>query len=107
VRQRAHRKPTNAKPHDDRAGTSRGPFFLRDWLPDDDVTRDEALIGAIGASDLPRLDGVGGGISLTSKVAIVSPSPRADCDVDHLFAQVGVSLRSTSRDWVAAARQPT
>ena len=35
-----------------RAGTSRGPFFLRDWLPADDMARDEALIGAIGASDL-------------------------------------------------------
>ena len=33
-----------------RAGTSRGPFFLREWLPDDDEARDQALIGAIGAS---------------------------------------------------------
>ena len=43
-----------------RAGTSRGPFFLREWLPTDEVARDEALIGAIGASDLLQLDGVGG-----------------------------------------------
>ena len=35
-----------------RAGTSRGPFFLRDWLPSDEHERDETLIGAIGASDL-------------------------------------------------------
>ena len=40
-----------------RAGTSRGPFFLRDWLPADERQRDEALIGAIGASDLLQLDG--------------------------------------------------
>jgi hypothetical protein len=40
-----------------RAGTSRGPFFLRDWLPADDRERDEALIGAIGASDLLQVDG--------------------------------------------------
>ena len=60
-----------------RAGTSRGPFFLRDWLPADEQQRDEALIGAIGASDLLQVDGVGGGSTLTSKVAIVSRSTRA------------------------------
>jgi hypothetical protein len=77
-----------------RAGTSRGPFFLRDWLPQDDVSRDETLIGAIGASDLLQLDGVGGGSTLTSKVAIVSRSNEPGCDVDYLFAQVGVGQRS-------------
>src|SRR5919107_3059720 len=77
-----------------RAGTSRGPFFLRDWLPADDTDRDEALIGAIGASDLLQVDGVGGGSTLTSKVAIVSKSTEPGCDVDYLFAQVGVGQRS-------------
>jgi hypothetical protein len=77
-----------------RAGTSRGPFFLRDWLPADDTARDEALIGAIGASDLLQVDGVGGGSTLTSKVAIVSKSSQPDCDVDYLFAQVGVGDKS-------------
>jgi 2-methylaconitate cis-trans-isomerase PrpF/tripartite-type tricarboxylate transporter receptor subunit TctC len=77
-----------------RAGTSRGPFFLRDWLPADDTARDEALIGAIGASDLLQVDGVGGGSTLTSKVAIVSKSSEPGCDVDYLFAQVGVGQRS-------------
>jgi 2-methylaconitate cis-trans-isomerase PrpF/tripartite-type tricarboxylate transporter receptor subunit TctC len=77
-----------------RAGTSRGPFFLREWLPGDEAARDEALIGAIGASDLLQLDGVGGGSTLTSKVAIVSRSSEPGCDVDYLFAQVGVGQRS-------------
>jgi 2-methylaconitate cis-trans-isomerase PrpF/tripartite-type tricarboxylate transporter receptor subunit TctC len=77
-----------------RAGTSRGPFFLREWLPEDEALRDEVLIGAIGASDPLGLDGVGGGSTLTSKVAIVSRSARADCDVDYLFAQVGVGTRT-------------
>jgi hypothetical protein len=63
-----------------RAGTSRGPFFLREWLPADERARNEALIGAIGASDLLQLDGVGGGSTLTSKVAIVSRSHRPGCD---------------------------
>ena len=77
-----------------RAGTSRGPFFLRDWLPQDDTARDEALVGAIGASDLLQVDGVGGGSTLTSKVAIVSKSAQPGCDVDYLFAQVGVGQKS-------------
>ena len=77
-----------------RAGTSRGPFFLSEWLPQDPVRRDEALIGAIGASDLLQLDGVGGGSTLNSKVAIVSRSAEPGCDVDYLFAQVGVGQRS-------------
>src|SRR3954470_4588307 len=77
-----------------RAGSSRGPFFLREWLPDGDQARDEALIGAIGASDPLQLDGLGGGSSLNSKVAIVSRSSRPGCDVDYLFAQVGVGQRS-------------
>ena len=77
-----------------RAGTSRGPFFLREWLPEGDAARDQALIGAIGASDPLQLDGVGGGSTLNSKVAIVSRSSQPDCDLDYLFAQVGVGHRS-------------
>ena len=77
-----------------RAGTSRGPFFLREWLPDGDEARDQALIGAIGASDPLQLDGLGGGSTLNSKVAIVSRSTQPDCDLDYLFAQVGVGHQS-------------
>lgn len=77
-----------------RAGTSRGPFFLREWLPEGDEARDQALIGAIGASDPLQLDGLGGGSTLNSKVAIVSRSSQPDCDLDYLFAQVGVGHRS-------------
>lgn len=77
-----------------RAGTSRGPFFLREWLPEGDEARDQALIGAIGASDPLQLDGVGGGSTLNSKVAIVSRSLRPGCDIDYLFAQVGVGHQS-------------
>jgi 2-methylaconitate cis-trans-isomerase PrpF len=47
-----------------RAGTSRGPFFLREWLPEDVTFRDQVLIGAIGASDPLQLDGAGGGSTL-------------------------------------------
>lgn len=77
-----------------RAGTSRGPFFLREWLPEDPEALEQALIGAIGASDPLQLDGLGGGSSLNSKVAIVSRSKEPGCDLDYLFAQVGVGHRS-------------
>lgn len=77
-----------------RAGTSRGPFFLKEWLPSDPILRDQALIGAIGASDPLQLDGLGGNSTLNSKVAIVSRSALPDCDLDYLFAQVGVGHQS-------------
>ncbi|WP_036596831.1 4-oxalomesaconate tautomerase [Ottowia thiooxydans] len=77
-----------------RAGTSRGPFFLKEWLPEQEEERNQALIGAIGASDPLQLDGVGGGSTLNSKVAIVSRSQQPGCDLDYLFAQVGVGHRS-------------
>lgn len=77
-----------------RGGTSRGPFFLGDWLPADPVLRDRALIAALGSPHELQIDGLGGGNSLTSKVAIVSRSTRPDCDVDYLFAQVSVEEAS-------------
>jgi 2-methylaconitate cis-trans-isomerase PrpF len=77
-----------------RAGTSRGPFFLNTWLPTDETARNNLLMDAIGAADKLQLNGVGGGNTLTSKVAIVSRSSQPDCDVDYLFAQVAVGKRS-------------
>jgi 2-methylaconitate cis-trans-isomerase PrpF len=74
-----------------RAGTSRGPFFLKEWLPESIEERDHILINAIGAGHITQINGLGGGTTLTSKVAIVSKSTQAECDVDYLFAQVGVT----------------
>lgn len=73
-----------------RGGTSRGPFFLADWLPQDPGARDRTLVAALGSPHELQIDGLGGGNSLTSKVAIVSRSSRPGCDVDYLFAQVSV-----------------
>ncbi len=73
-----------------RAGTSRGPFFLKEWLPEGVSERDRVLVRAIGSMDATQINGLGGGTSLTSKVAIVSKSTRADCEVDYLFAQLSV-----------------
>ena len=74
-----------------RGGTSRGPFFLADWLPADPEQRDRLLLAAMGSPHVLQIDGLGGGNTLTSKVAIISRSQRADCDIDYLFAQVSVN----------------
>lgn len=73
-----------------RGGTSRGPFFLEQDLPAEPAARDRVLLAAMGSPHLLQLDGLGGGNSLTSKVAIVSRSSRPGADVDYLFAQVAV-----------------
>ena len=73
-----------------RGGTSRGPFFLGDWLPVDPAERDRLLLAAMGSPHALQVDGLGGGNTLTSKVAIVSRPSRPDCDIDYLFAQVSV-----------------
>lgn len=73
-----------------RGGTSRGPFFLKEWLPESISQRDQVLLAAMGSPHELQIDGLGGGHPLTSKVAIVSPSEHDQCDVDYLFAQVSV-----------------
>ena len=77
-----------------RGGTSRGPFFLADWLPADPAERDRLLLTAMGSPHALQVDGLGGGNNLTSKVAIVSRSRRPGCDIDYLFAQVSVDQAS-------------
>ena len=44
----------------------------------------------MGSPDPRQIDGIGGADPLTSKVAILAPSSRADADVDYLFLQVFV-----------------
>ncbi len=74
-----------------RGGTSKGPFFLSTSLPQDVVTRDAALLAAMGSPDARQIDGLGGADSLTSKVAIVGPPSVPNVDVDYLFLQVAVN----------------
>ena len=73
-----------------RGGTSKGVYLLSEDLPSDPDQRDDLLLRLLGSPDDRQIDGVGGGHPLTSKVAIVGPSPDDDADVDYLFLQVGV-----------------
>ena len=77
-----------------RGGTSKGAYFLRDDLPADIAARDALLLAVMGSPDKRQVDGLGGAHPLTSKVAIVSPSDEPGCDIDFLFAQVGVDTAS-------------
>ncbi|ETN93041.1 4-oxalomesaconate tautomerase [Gammaproteobacteria bacterium MOLA455] len=79
-----------------RGGTSKGPFFLARDLPADVEARNQILLRIMGSPDARQIDGLGGAHPLTSKVAIVSPSERADVDVDYLFLQVTPETGSIS-----------
>ena len=50
----------------------------------------------MGTPDPRQIDGLGGATSLTSKVAVVSPSAAPDVDVDYLFLQLGVDEPTVS-----------
>jgi 2-methylaconitate isomerase len=80
-----------------RGGTSKAVFFMREDLPrvsqpHDNPEWNTIFCRVLGSPD-PRgrqLDGLGGGISSLSKIAVIARSERADADVDFTFAQVGV-----------------
>ena len=75
-----------------RGGTSKGLFFHANHLPSDPEVRDAVLLAAYGSPDPNRrqIDGVGGAVSTTSKVAIISPSASPDYDVVYNFGQVSI-----------------
>jgi 2-methylaconitate cis-trans-isomerase PrpF len=75
-----------------RGGTSKGLFFHADHLPSDPKVRDAMILAAYGSPDPNRrqIDGIGGAVSTTSKVAIISPSASPDYDVVYNFGQVSI-----------------
>ena len=79
-----------------RGGTSKALFFNAADLPPDRELRDRVLLAAMGSPDTRQIDGAGGAHPLTSKVAIISRSARADADVDYLFLQVVVDKACVS-----------
>ncbi len=74
-----------------RGGTSKGAFFLAGDVPSEPAERDDLMLRIMGSPDPAQIDGLGGAHPLTSKVAIVSRSDRADVDLDYLFLQVGIA----------------
>ena len=74
-----------------RGGTSRGVYLLGNDLPKEPHIRDQVILSIYGSPDARQINGLGGADSLTSKVAIISPSEREDADVDYTFGQVSIS----------------
>ena len=79
-----------------RGGTSKGVFFNQKDLPAiaqiAGSERDKIMLRVIGSPDPygKQIDGMGNGSSSTSKVVIIGPSDREDCDVDYLFGAVAI-----------------
>ena len=75
-----------------RAGTSKGVYLHENDLPSDPVEREKVILAIFGSPDPRQIDGLGGAEPLTSKVAIIGPSSRADADIDFTFGQVEINL---------------
>ncbi|MBI3128303.1 MAG: PrpF family protein [Candidatus Tectomicrobia bacterium] len=75
-----------------RGGTSRALVFHARDLPAGRGAWDPIFLRALGSPDPNgrQLDGMGGGVSSLSKVAVIGPPSRPDADVDYTFGQVSV-----------------
>eukprot|EP00126_Sphaerothecum_destruens_P015411 Sdes_comp9409_c0_seq1m873 len=83
-----------------RGGTSKGLFFVSSCLPKCPQKRDEMLLSLMGSPDAKnctQMNGMGGGNSSSSKVAILEKSEREGIDLNYLFGQV--SIKEAKIDW--------
>ena len=64
-----------------RGGTSKALFFHEKDLPEDESLRDKIILSALGSPDVRQIDGMGGGTTTTSKVAIIKKSSREGVDL--------------------------
>lgn len=75
-----------------RGGTSKAVFFKEEDLPSDKSLWDDIFLGVMGTPDVKQIDGMGGTVSSTSKIAVISPSEREDADVNYNFFQVDIVI---------------
>ena len=75
-----------------RGGTSKAVFFHEKDLPEDKSKWDEIFMKVMGTPDVKQIDGMGGTVSSTSKIAVISPSDREDVDVNYTFRQVDIVI---------------
>jgi 2-methylaconitate cis-trans-isomerase PrpF len=73
-----------------RGGTSKGIFLKEEDLPQDRELRDRIILAVFGSPDIRQIDGLGGADSLTSKLALISPSKEPERDVNYTFGAVGI-----------------
>ena len=80
-----------------RGGTSKAVFFHEKDLPQDQSKWDELFLKVMGSPDVKQIDGMGGTVSSTSKIAIISPSEREDADVNYSFRQVDIVIPNVDK----------
>lgn len=73
-----------------RGGTSKGLFINESLLPENLEERNLILLKLMGSPDTRQINGLGGAVSTTSKVAIISKEEKEDWDVNYTFSQVSV-----------------
>jgi 2-methylaconitate cis-trans-isomerase PrpF len=76
-----------------RGGTSKGLILRKADLPLNSALRDEVILRVYGSPDSNQIDGLGGGTSLTSKLAIVGPPSHPDANIDYTFGQVSIEKK--------------
>ena len=77
-----------------RGGTSRGPYLRRQDLPENRDQLARILVAMVGSGHKFNIDGIGGGVAVTTKVAMLSQADDDWADVDYFFAQVSVDDRT-------------
>ncbi|MCM3338962.1 PrpF protein [Paenibacillus sp. MER TA 81-3] len=73
-----------------RGGTSKGLILRRCDLPQDSALRDQIILRMFGSPDSSQIDGLGGGTSLTSKLALIGPPSTPKAHIDYTFGQVSL-----------------
>lgn len=75
-----------------RGGTSKAVFFHEKDLPEDKSFWDDIFLKVMGTPDVKQIDGMGGTVSSTSKIAIIAPSNKPGVDVEYTFRQVDIVI---------------
>ncbi len=75
-----------------RGGTSKAVIFHEKDLPEDPSTWDDLFLKVMGTPDIKQIDGMGGTVSSTSKIAIIAPSKHSEADIDYTFRQVDIVI---------------
>lgn len=75
-----------------RGGTSKAVFFQEKDLPEDKTLWNDIFLGVMGSPDVKQIDGMGGTVSSTSKIAVISPSDQEDADINYNFFQVDIMI---------------
>ena len=75
-----------------RGGTSKAVFFHEKDLPEDKSLWDDIFLKVMGTPDVKQIDGMGGTVSSTRKIAIIAPSNKPGVDVEYTFRQVDIVI---------------